>query len=272
MRLTCYGTAAAEAIPGLYCSCPVCENARQKKGREIRSRHMSTVDEDIQFDLSPDFFHHIQCHGMDPRKVRHLLITHAHGDHFTPNQLALRRPPFSLTDLPELELIGSATTLERTRQAVEELDKQGLRLTAARYYQPIPLDPCSEVIPLPANHALELGGGTLYLLERAGKKLLYAHDTGPLFEELYDFLSGRNIDAVTMDCTGAFRGAGAHHLRLSSCDEMAARLLATGALKPDGLCIINHFSHGGAASYEDLDAEARRRGWVATYDGIILEI
>ena len=35
MKIKYYGTAAAEGIPGLFCSCEICENARKKR-RDFR--------------------------------------------------------------------------------------------------------------------------------------------------------------------------------------------------------------------------------------------
>ena len=272
MKLTCYGTAAAEAIPALYCSCPLCEKARELGGREIRSRHSSTVDKDIQFDLSPDFFYQIQCLGLEPRSINHLIITHTHGDHFDMDTLNKRISPFSLVLDHELEVIGSQKTIDVVKESMaEDLDQQGLRLTVIKPYETLSLDAQTKLTALPANHAPGLEA-MIYLLERNGKKLLYAHDTGPLFEEVLSFLAGKQIDAATLDCTGSYHGAGPHHMQLSSCEEAVAMLRANGALQKDALIMINHHSHGGGALYQQLAKEAEDRHWVAAYDGLEISI
>lgn len=38
MKYKYYGTAAAEAIPAIWCDCDTCERARKKGGRNIMSR------------------------------------------------------------------------------------------------------------------------------------------------------------------------------------------------------------------------------------------
>ena len=38
MKLQILGTAAAEGIPALFCTCEYCKKARQIRGKEIRTR------------------------------------------------------------------------------------------------------------------------------------------------------------------------------------------------------------------------------------------
>lgn len=271
MKLKCYGTAAAEAIPALYCSCPVCEAARAAGGKEIRGRHLSTLDDDIQFDIGPDFFYQIQVQGLEPRKIRHLVVTHTHGDHFAPDSLAMRVAPFSLALDNDMALYGSEKTVEVAKAELRDLARLRIEPKPLAPYAPTAMDADTTITALPANHAPGLGA-MIYLVERKGKKLLYAHDTGPFFQEVIDYLAGKALDAVTLDCTGAYNGAGDHHMQLSSCEDMVKALRANGGLKADATIIINHYSHGGGASQAQLEKEAADRGWIAAYDGIEIEI
>ncbi len=273
MRLHYYGTGAAEAIPGLYCSCKICENARMVRGKEIRSRHMTTVDDDIQFDLSPDFFYHITALGMEPRTIRHLVVTHAHGDHFAPDPLNLHRPPFTLTDVIPLHLICNETVAKLAEEAMENgFAGSKVDLTIIKPYTPIVLDGETTLTALPAHHAPEAGGGYIYLLERKGKKLLYAHDTGIPEDKVFEYLSGRELDAASLDCTGTYKGAGEHHMHIPGCESVVSRLMDTGALKTKARVILGHFSHGGGATQADLEKEAEKRGWISAFDGMTMEI
>lgn len=273
MILTCYGTAAAEAIPGLFCSCAVCENARAKRGKEIRARHLSTVDQDIQFDIGPDFFHQINCLGLEPRAIKHLIITHRHSDHLALSALEMRRHPFAAEGAEPLQVIGSVQTLDHIKRETDDPQNElHLTYTPAELYKPLTLDEDTRLTALPARHIWPDGGAMIYLLERKGKKLLYAHDTGPLFAEVTQWLSTRQIDAVSLDCTGVYHGAGSGHMQLSTCEETVTLLKGNGGLKSDAVCVINHFSHNGGATHEQLEQEARQRGWTAAYDGIRIEI
>ena len=273
MKLTFYGSGAAEAIPALYCSCRICENARKTGGREIRSRHMTTVDGDIQFDLSPDFFYHITALGMEPRNIRYLIVTHAHGDHFAPDPLNLHRHPFTLTEAVPIQLFCNERVAAQAEAAMEKgPEVSAVRIVKIALYTPVALDGQTTLTALPAHHAPEAGGGHIYLLERKGCKLLYAHDTGMLFDEIYDYLAGRALDAVSLDCTGAYLGAGKNHMDIPGCEETVARLREIGALRKDATVVLNHISHGGGATHIDLEKEAQRRGWIAAYDGMVVEV
>ena len=53
-NLVFYGTGAAEAIPSPFCSCRVCQFARERGGREERARSMFRVNEELSVDLGPD--------------------------------------------------------------------------------------------------------------------------------------------------------------------------------------------------------------------------
>lgn len=272
MKLKCFGTGAAEAIPALYCSCPLCEKAREIGGKEIRGRHLSTVDGVIQFDIGQDLFYQIQVLGLEPRKIRHLIITHSHSDHFDLDALNKRGSPFSLALDNRMEVIGSRETISLVQSGIEgDFAHQGLIPRAIRPYEAMALDGETMLTALPANHAPGTGA-MIYVLERKGKKLLYAHDTGPLFPEVISWLSGRQLDGATLDCTGAYIGAGAHHMQLSSCGEAVSALHGNGGLKKGGIVVLSHFSHGGGALHAQLEQEAEKRGWIAAYDGMEIEI
>ena len=58
----------------------------------------------MHVDFGPDSFSSMLAFGLDYTLLRHLLITHAHQDHWFPDELAWRREGYSrkLEDCPEL--------------------------------------------------------------------------------------------------------------------------------------------------------------------------
>ena len=50
------GTGAAEGIPAVFCHCNICKHARQKKGRNIRTRSQALIDGKLLIDFGPDTF------------------------------------------------------------------------------------------------------------------------------------------------------------------------------------------------------------------------
>ena len=59
MKLLICGSAAAEAVPGLFCTCPLCLKALKEGGKDIRSRTAYQLGEKIRIDFGPDTFYHM---------------------------------------------------------------------------------------------------------------------------------------------------------------------------------------------------------------------
>ncbi|HEX7056119.1 MAG TPA: MBL fold metallo-hydrolase [Bacilli bacterium] len=80
-QLILLGTGDSMGVPRVYCDCAVCEEARTAgENRRFRSAALfSNQEGDLLIDCGPDFREQMELIGM--RKVRHVLITHAHHDH-----------------------------------------------------------------------------------------------------------------------------------------------------------------------------------------------
>ena len=90
MKLTHYGTAAAEGWPALWCNCESCKTARARGGKNIRSRSQSLVNDDLLIDFPPDTYMHTVINGLDLNPVKNVLITHSHGDHLLETEFGYR--------------------------------------------------------------------------------------------------------------------------------------------------------------------------------------
>ena len=77
MKLTYLGTAAAEAVPGLFCECSFCEHARKRGGKEIRRRSGAIIDDDLLIDFSADTNLAMLSLGKRLSNVKDLIFTHS---------------------------------------------------------------------------------------------------------------------------------------------------------------------------------------------------
>jgi phosphoribosyl 1,2-cyclic phosphate phosphodiesterase len=59
MELKYLGTAAAEGIPGIFCNCQYCMDARNQGGKNIRTRSQSIIDDHLLIDFPPDSYSHM---------------------------------------------------------------------------------------------------------------------------------------------------------------------------------------------------------------------
>lgn len=277
MKLRYLGTAAAEGCPALFCTCPLCAAARQDGGRDVRTRSQALVDDTLLIDFPADTYHHaLSTPELDLPALRHLLITHSHADHFYPMDLGLRCSDFAADVSGTLTVYCNETVAQgweaarngeyapfadlpervqvRVLEPYETFDAGGYTVTA-----------------LPANHKRnELC--FIYAIERDGKRLLYANDTGTQLEDsVWAFLRGRRFDAVSMDCTAMDRRVGRYHMGLPDNDELRTRLLEIGAADGDTRFVVTHFSHFGGLTHVELERRAAAYGFVTAYDGMALE-
>jgi glyoxylase-like metal-dependent hydrolase (beta-lactamase superfamily II) len=100
MKITYYGTAAAEGIPGLFCKCRVCENARKVKGKEIKTRSQALVDDKILIDFPADTYMHALNYGLPLEDIHTCIVTHSHMDHLYERELWCRCPGIG-NEIPE---------------------------------------------------------------------------------------------------------------------------------------------------------------------------
>ncbi|GAI41159.1 unnamed protein product, partial [marine sediment metagenome] len=84
MVLKVLGTAAAEGWPALFCECEACRKAREAGGKDIRRRASYQLGDTMHIDWGPDSYNSMIAFGLDYSPLRHLLVTHAHQDHWMP--------------------------------------------------------------------------------------------------------------------------------------------------------------------------------------------
>ena len=53
MEILFLGTAAAEGTPAVFCDCKMCRYAREKGGKEIRSRSGALIDGKLKISVLP---------------------------------------------------------------------------------------------------------------------------------------------------------------------------------------------------------------------------
>jgi len=277
MKLTYLGTAAAEGWPALFCRCEYCMKAMKAGGRNLRTRSQAMVNDDLLLDFPADAFAHMQQNGLDFSAVTTLLITHSHLDHFAPADFHLRNNAYYAHNLTSdhLELYANERVLERLeaecRLRPEEPNADGLTAHLAQAYRPFRTGRYT-VTPLRAFHAME-EHALNYLISDGEKTLLYLHDTGKLFDDVYDYLRENRVraDLISYDCTYVALPSDGGHMGLDSCPAVRSRLEEIGVSDGKTISVINHFSHNGKLIYDELVPVAERLGFLTSYDGMVIE-
>lgn len=277
MQLQYWGTAASEGWPALFCRCEACRKARALGGRNIRTRSQALLDDSVLLDFPADTYLHALQYNRDLSDIRHVLITHSHEDHFYPLDMILKVPPYAHNQAEQkLNVYGNKTVIEMLMQAIRTC---GLPYNEVmEYLQPITLQPFTSfamdgytVTALPADH-IPHEDCYIYLIEKDGRVLLYAHDTGFFPASTWEYLRGKRIDLISIDCTFVTHSCRRNHLGLPEVVEIRQKLQEMGCVTPKSQFVINHFSHNIPVLHDDLSAQAGKYGFLTAYDGMTVMV
>ena len=282
MKLTYIGTAAAEAIPALFCRCSFCENARKVRGKELRRRSGAIINDDLMIDFSPDAYTGTLSLGIRLDKIKYLLFTHSHSDHFCVHELEFRMdPPFAVLpkDEPDLQVFGNKN-IEAGIEAVfgKNFTGRGFDFNFVPPYKPFQIGRYT-VTPLSVHHCLP-EDAYIYLIECDGVSLLYGNDTGMLIPSTFDYLKGRKLDIVSLDCTLGHSPYETGHMGFAANLKVKKVLEENGCVKDDTVFVSHHFSHNGLRAdepgdidwtYENFMEMAKPHGFIMSYDGLVIE-
>ncbi len=272
MKLTYLGTAAAEGFPAVFCNCEYCNQARRLGGKNIRTRSQAMINDDLLIDLPPDTYAHFLANDILGHKIRYLLITHSHRDHLFPTELLSREPPYAhQMDCTQLQVYCSQGAYDAIRKITDDNDY--VRVQLIKPFGTARLGDY-EVCPLPARHAK--GDDAVIYLIKGDRTILYAHDTGYFYEEVFEYLEKNqiHIDLISLDCTNVdipISNTGSH-MGIPNILDAMQWLTAMGAVDDNTVKYINHFSHNANPIQSVLEERVAPLGYRVAYDGLMVEI
>jgi phosphoribosyl 1,2-cyclic phosphate phosphodiesterase len=287
MRLRFLGTAAAEGYPDAFCECVNCREARQRGGRSLRRRSSALIDDELLIDLGIDLMAAAQADGLSLARVRYCLQTHEHADHLDPMLLWARSPACSVEGAPRLDYYATAGALAKAAEVLGVSaparlldptvgDRYNLTAHRVEPFESFDVGPY-RVQSVRANHDPSHIDALLYVIERDGRCLFYATDTGELTEETWTALAawggdGRRIHAVAMDHTWGVRERVEGHMNWEQFTEQIARLRELDLLADGARFFAHHLAHHSNPAHEELVEFATARGYEVAYDGLVVEV
>ena len=273
MKFQIFGTAAAEGMPAVFCNCDHCKEARRLGGKNVRTRTQALVNGDLLIDLPPDTYYHFLQNGVEGDLIKNLLVTHSHGDHLRAEELEMRHSPFAHQMREKtLGVYCGAGVIRKIEQVPN--------VKAVDVHKLVPYQPTAvgdyTVTALPARHMDDPAEEPfIYVIEGADATLLYAHDTGYFFDEVFEYIEKAKLtfDCISFDCTNvdipiSDRGG---HMGIDNNLRVNERLEKMGASTEKTVKIINHFSHNGNPLHHILEERMRPYGWLVAYDGMTVE-
>jgi phosphoribosyl 1,2-cyclic phosphate phosphodiesterase len=277
MKFKYLGTAAAEGVPAMFCSCKVCSTSRKKGGRNLRSRSQAIIDDKLLIDFPPDTYLHIYSFGVDITNIASCIITHNHCDHLYPMDLSMRRVGFAdlSEDAKPLTVYATNPSICEVQQVIDQynLDKQG-RVFAKEIKPYHSFEADGYVITALEAYHDESCMPVFYVISKDDKTILYANDTGYFPDSAWEYMSEKKVyfDFVSLDCTYGALPYDIGHMSFKADLDVRNRLVEMGCADKNTVFCSHHFSHNGKLTYDDLVPIAEKEGFLVAYDGMEIEI
>lgn len=225
MKITFLGTGAADWSP------------KKPENGEHRWLSSALINDDLLIDPGPCVPDALEKFNIDVSKIKHIIITHRHGDHFNENTLKM------LTDL-------GAELVEFSAGDVKTVGKYEIKALEANH------PTC-----VPTVH---------YLIDDGEKRIFYGLDGAWLLIPEVEAIKSKFVDLAVLDATignkkGDYRIF--EHNNLAMVVEMKETLS-----KYVGKFVISHMARTLHDSHEKLSAEMQKEDIETAFDGLVLEI
>ena len=266
MNIRLLGTGAADGIPGIMGTGRVSAYAIQHGGKDVRTRSAALVDGHIKMDYPPDTLCQVQRERLNGSDWTAVLFTHSHEDHFAISEIQYALYPFTEhVELP-FSIYGNSTigTMLRDRYPDWPIDIVELRSFCTYIHAEY------VITPIPAYHKLDEECLNL-IIQRNGKTLLYATDTGIWADGTFAFLSEYKLDCLVIECTEGFKRPDYKgHLNLTDLAVVLERLRNAGTLTGNSRVVTTHHAHTGDATHGELEEALAKLGAEPGYDGQVV--
>lgn len=272
MKLKYLGTAAAEGVPAIFCDCETCRYVRKHGGKDVRGRSQAIVDNKILIDFPADTYRNTLKHGINLSEIRHLLITHNHGDHIYRDEFLMIVDGFANLPkgYPPLN-VYCAEDVAPLLSEFSEKSPENLKINIIEPFKPFEILGY-KITALKAIHGTPDMKPYIYLIQKDEKALLYATDTDIFPEETWKYLekTAPYISMVSFDCTNGTDEEMPYigHMCFGKNRICRDRLLKLGLIDKKTKIYVNHFSHNWPILHKDLVKKGRKEGFRPSYDGL----
>jgi phosphoribosyl 1,2-cyclic phosphate phosphodiesterase len=229
------------------------------------------VDDVLQIDFSYDALHYVLTQNVDFSRLKYMIYTHGHDDHFQPSELQYLSWMFVKCPREDrLQIFAPHDVCDAIAKQIDTKDvpieTKSLHMWDKQRFGNY------TVIPIQAQH--DPGHVCFnYLLNDGKSTLLYATDTGWYETPTWNYLERTHIDGIVVECTkGPIEGGYMAHLSISQLIELRQRLISKGVMSADAPVVTTHHSHLCGLLHEELEELLNPHGIQVGYDGMVFEI
>ena len=288
MEIIFLGTGASEGVPAAYCRCEACQGVRARGGVELRTRSSLRIGPHHQIDIPPDYYGQMIRAGADMCDVEHILVTHTHEDHFslpalmdkTMSRCDNGKPLAVYLSQPGRAYVEGLIARVPFSDAERRFIADRLPIVGLEYFREYTIGGLGVQTVRgchPARGVNEQAISYLVGLPH-GKWLLYACDTGYFREESWEYLTGKRVDLLVLECTFAGRTDRGEfpedHLDLAGWFRMLERMTRIGFIDDRTAVYATHFNPHQGLSHFEIQDRLRRSTYRATaaHDGLRVEL
>ena len=243
------------------------DSQRQLTSGDFRGSSSILINRQILVDCGPTVPKAMDMFSVDPERLKHIIITHTHRDHFL--QASLERV---------IALAGRDINLWLESGAVEKAAslQEICNLRPMKTGEELTLGDCN-VLPLPANHRVSKSDETTlnFLVNCSGRKMLYALDGAWLTTFTWKAVQKLELDAVIWDATigdlpGDYRMFA--HNNLPMIRLMNESLRNNGVFTDGTRVVLSHLARNLHPPHGDLNVNLDGEGMEAAHDGMVLKL
>lgn len=271
MKIKYLGTAAYEGVPALFCNCRVCKLSRELGGRNLRSRSQALINDELLLDFNADTVWHYQKYDFSWERICGCLVTHSHCDHLYIGDMEMAASNYTHKHR-NLSVFAAKDGCEKIKSLIggtncgiiATLVEPDRRFQIGEY----------DVLPLWADHE-QRSSPVIYAIAHNKKRMLYAHDTGYFPEKSFELLKKEGyFDLLSLDCTGCLALEARDgdwvngHMRLATNIKVLECMKEYGIVDDKTIVVLNHFSHNGGQTYDEMQKAVEEYGFIVAYDGL----
>ncbi len=209
--------------------------AEHREMEGYRRNSSALIDDILLIDPGPSVPDAIETFGVDVSRIKYVLNTHRHRDHFNQGTLEM------------LEANG-ATLIQLADDEVREID--GYTITA-----------------LKGNHPVKTQH---FIIEREGKRIFYGLDSAWLFRPEVHAIKEKGVDFAVFDGTIGFVERDGRIFEHCSMPMIIMMMAYLG--KYVGRPCVSHMARTLHTDHQTLAAEMAKHGIEVAYDGWSTEI
>lgn len=244
MEILFLGTGAPEGNPSPFCDCKNCQIVRKKKGQNIRLQASLLINSELLIDFGPDVTRTFNNYGISMSRLKWILVTHCHFDHFYGGNFFNRLIGPRTSPIADLHIYGPERIKEISADWIFKPEEQKIFLHVIEPFQTFELDKYKiKTFAITQNDKFA-GKGMFYVISDGAKKLLYAVDTYQLPEESWQAMNGLRFNMVIMDETFGYSDPpNKDHQNIPLYLETIQRLKDAGHTYKDTKFYTQHMSH-----------------------------